>query len=54
MHRDAQEAAETCAARFRRAVVAAVDAGVSKKIVAGLAEVSPSRVLAILVREDSR
>lgn len=53
VHRDAQEVAHKSAARWRRAVAAAIDAGVPQKIVADLAGVSAARVHAVVVREYS-
>lgn len=52
VHRDAREVAGKAAKRYRRAVLAAIDAGVPQKEVAEAAGVSTARVHAIVVHES--
>lgn len=54
VHRDAREVAGTAAKRWRRAIAAAVDAGMPQRVVAELAGVSTARVHAVVVREYSQ
>ncbi len=53
-HTDAQEVAKLAAKAYRQLVVEAVDAGIKIKDVATMAGVSPPRIHAIIVAEDSR
>lgn len=50
-HRDAQEVARRCSKRWKAAVVAAIDAGMSHNAVAQLAGISRARIHHILLED---
>lgn len=51
-HRDAQEVADNAAARWRKLIMEALDAGMRQKDVAQLAGVSRSRIHAVIYTES--